>query len=109
MASLVKRIDQTRHEMKALRYLLEFHPHSMASAPRRDDFQIPDARLIYDVLVAAASRSEAEARIAALELEETDVDSFLRLGGTHYHVYPDLIRERGEQFRRGDLQLQSAG
>lgn len=109
MAALVKRIDQTRHEMKALRYLLEFHPQSMASAPRREDFQIPDAQLIYDVLVAAANRAEAEARIGELDLEETDVDSFLRLGGTHYHTYPDLIRERGAQFRRGELQLQSAG
>lgn len=109
MATLVKRIDQTRHEMKALRYLLELHPQSMASAPRREDFQIPDAQLIYDVLAGTSSRAEAEARIADLELEETDVEAFLRLGGAHYHVYPDLIRERGAQFRRGELLLQSAG
>src|SRR5262249_6562375 len=108
MASLVKRIDQIRHEMKALRYLLEFHPQSLSDAPARDDFQTRDGQLIYDVLRSTTTRGEAESGIAALELEETDVDSFLRLGGSHYHVYPDLIRERAKQFRRGELQLQDA-
>jgi hypothetical protein len=108
MSELVKRIDQIRHEMKALRYLLEFHPGSLADAPRRDDFQTEDGRLIFDVLVDAKNRADAEARIAELDLEETDVESFLRLGGTHYHTYPGLIRERAEQFRSGELRLQDA-
>ena len=106
MAVLVKRIDQLRHEMKALRYLLEFHPGSLADAPRRDDFQTDDGRLIFDALVAAKTRSDAETRIADLDLEETDVESFLRLGGSHYHTYPGLIRERAAQFRNGELRLQ---
>jgi len=109
MAALVKRIDQLRHEMKALRYLLELHPQSLAGAPPREDFQTPDARAIYDALAAEKSRGAAEASIAALELDETDVESFLRLSGTHYHTYPQLIRERAAQFRRGELVLQDAG
>jgi hypothetical protein len=108
MPSLVKRIDQIRHEMKALRYLLEFHPDSLATAPAREDFQLEDSRLIYDALRAAATRVEAAEAIAALELEETDVESFLRLSGAHYHVYPGLIRERAAGFRRGELLLQEA-
>jgi len=108
MSALVKRIDQVRHEMKALRYLLEFHPESMADAPAREDFQIPDSRLIYDVLVSATTRPAAERAIGELDLEEVDVSSFLRLGGAHYHVYPDLIRERAEHFRSGQLTLQDA-
>ena len=108
MGSLVKRIDQIRHEMKALRYLLELHPGSLGSAPPREDFQLGDSHRIYDAMKAAHTRAEAEAAIAALDLEETDVESFLRLGGGHYHVYPGLIRERAEQFRRGELELQEA-
>jgi hypothetical protein len=108
MSTLVKRIDQVRHEMKALRYLLEFHPESMADAPVRDDFQIPDSRLIYDALIGATTRGAAEQAIGDLDLDEVDVSSFLHLGGSHYHVYPGLIRERAEHFRSGQLRLQDA-
>ncbi len=112
MATLVKRIDQTRHEAKALRYLLHFHPQSLSTmgpVPAREDFQIPDSRLIYDVLVNARTEPEATEGISKLDLEEIDVDSFLRLGGEHYHTYPALIRQRAQEFRDGKLELERPG
>jgi hypothetical protein len=96
MAEKVKRIDQQRHELKALRYLLQFHPESLARTkplPRREDFQIADCQRIYDALVAAQTREAATAAIRALDLEETDLDSFLRLGGEYYYTYPKLVAE----------------
>ncbi len=111
MAELVKRIDQQRHELKALRYLLQFLPESLATTqplPRREDFQIPDCRRIFDVLLSAKTRDEAAAAIGVLDLEETEVDSFLRLGGEYYFTYPQLVVERAEQFRQHTLELEAA-
>ena len=111
MAALVKRIDQQRHELKALRYLLHFYPQSLVKTrplPRRDDFQIPDSQRIYDALTLARTRDEAAATIGALDLDETDVQSFLRLGGEYYYTYPQLVVERAEQFRHGTLELEGA-
>ncbi len=111
MAEKVKRIDQQRHELKALRYLLQFHPESIAKTrplPARADFQIPDCRQIYDVLMSAPTRDAAEAAIRALALEETDVDSFLQLGGEYYFTYPKLVAERAQQFRTHALALEAA-
>ena len=111
MAQLVKRIDAQRHELKALRYLLHAYPESLAHTrplPRRGDFQIPDCRRIYDALTGAQTRDEAAAAIRALDLEETDVESFLRLGGEYYHTYPKLVVERAKQFRCGALELEHA-
>ena len=109
MAQLVKRIDQQRHELKALRYLLHFYPEGLVKTqplPRRDDFQIPDCQRIYDALMVARTRDEAAATIRELDLEETDVESFLRLGGEYYFTYPKLVVERAAQFRRGTLELE---
>ncbi len=111
MPERVKRIDQQRHELKALRYLLHFYPESLIETqplPRRDDFQIADCQRIYDALMTAKTRDEATAAIRALDLEETDVNSFLRLGGEYYYTYPKLVVERAEYFRRGTLQLEAA-
>ena len=111
MAQLVKRIDEQRHELKALRYLLHFYPESLAKTqplPRREDFQIPDCQRIYDALTSAQTRDEAADAIGALELDETDVDSFLRLGGEYYFTYPKLVVERAQQFRQGALELEGA-
>jgi hypothetical protein len=111
MAERVKRIDQQRHELKALRYLLEGHPNSLATTrplPNREDFQIPDCQRIYDALMAAQTRDDAEAAIRALDLDETDVESFLRLGGEYYYTYPQLIVERAAQFRNHLLELEGA-
>ena len=108
MPERVKRIDQQRHELKALRYLLEFYPQSIQNTvelPTREDFQIEDSRLIYDALMAARTKDEATAAINDLDLEETDVESFLRLGGQFYHTYPKLVKERGQEFRSGVVKL----
>ena len=108
MAQTVKRIDQQRHELKALRYLLDAVPGGRtprASLPSRADFQIPDCQRIYDALIAAATPADAIAAIAALDLDDTDVDSFLRLGGEHYYTYPTLVKERGERFRLHELEI----
>jgi len=110
MAETVKRIDQQRHELKALRYLLQFYPESLVKTtplPRRGDFQIPDCQRIYDALMSARTREEAMAAIGDLDLEETDLDSFLRLGGEYYYTYPKLVVERAEQFRQHTLELEA--
>jgi CHAD domain-containing protein len=111
MAERVKRIDQQRYELKALRYLLEFYPESLTATqplPRREDFQIPDCQRIFDALLSARAREEASAAIGRLDLEDTDIESFLHLSGEHYYTYPKLIVERAEQFRRGTLELEPA-
>jgi hypothetical protein len=104
----IKKLDQQRHELKALRYLLEFYPESIKNKeeiPCREDFQIEDTRLIYDALMSAKTKEEAAKAIDNLELEETDVESFLRLGGQFYHTYPTLIKERGQAFRTGLIKI----
>ncbi len=108
MAQTIKKLDQQRHELKALRYLLEYYPESVQNrdaVPSREDFQIPDTRLIYDALTAAKTKEEAAKAIKALDLEETDVESFLRLGGQFYHTYPQLVKERGQEFRVGTIKV----
>ncbi len=109
MAERVKRIDQQRHELKALRYLLHFYPESRTDTrplPARDDFQIPDCRRIFDALMSAPTRDAAATAIRALELDDTDVESFLRLGGEYYYTYPELVVVRARAFRDGTLQLE---
>ncbi len=108
MAQTIKKLDQQRHELKALRYLLEFYPDSVQKTeelPSRGDFQIEDTRVIYDALLSARTKDEATAAINDLDLEETDVESFLRLGGQFYHTYPKLVKERGQEFRAGAVKL----
>ncbi len=112
MAERVKRIDQQRHELKALRYLLHLYPESRTTTqplPRREDFQIADCQRIYDAMMSAKTHDEATAAIRALDLEETDVESFLRLGGEYYFTYPKLVIDRGEQFRQRALELEGRG
>ena len=112
MALMIKKLDQQRHELKALRYLLEYHPRSLQNRemlPGRDDFQIADCQRIYDALVASKTQQEAARAIQALELEDTEVESFLRLGGQFYHAYPGLVKERGQEFRDRRLRLISPG
>lgn len=108
MPERIKRLDQQRHELKALRYLLDRHPagrRENAVLPGRADFQIEDSRLMFDALLSAATQAEAARAIEALTLEETDVASFLRLGGQFYHDYPRLVKERGRAFRDGTVEL----
>jgi hypothetical protein len=107
----LKRIDVLRHELKALRFILD-HYHSgtlsPASLPPREDFQSEQARELYSVIVGGADRAVAEQRIRTLELEDVDVESFLRLSGEHYYTYPALVRERADAIRRGQLKVEAA-
>jgi hypothetical protein len=112
VAQTIKKLDQQRHELKALRYLLEFYPESIKNTeeiPSREDFQIEDTRLIYDALMSAKTKEEAAKAIDDLDLEETDVESFLRLGGQFYHSYPKLVKDRGQEFRMGAIQVIVSG
>ncbi len=104
----LKPIDILRHELKALRFILD-NLHSgkidRAGVPPRDDFQSEQARELYDAIMDAPSRAAAEDRIRAMELEEVDIASFLRLSGEHYYTYPALVRERAAAIRSGRLRI----
>lgn len=107
----LKPIDLLRHELKALRYILDnFHPGKLDrfAIPQREDFQSEQSRLIYDAILDAPSRAAAEKQIASLDLDEVDIDSFLRLSGEHYYTYPALVRERAEAIRSGQLKVAAA-
>jgi hypothetical protein len=107
----LKPVDVLRHELKALRYILDnFHSGKLASAALlpREDFFSQQARQIYDAIVQAPSRAVAEERIGAMELEDVDIASFLRLSGEHYYTYPALVRERAQALRAGRLTIEAA-
>ena len=107
----LKQIDILRHELKALRFILDnFHAGKIArdAIPPRDDFQSTQGRELYDVILRAPSRSAAEGKIAELDLDEVDIESFLRLSGEHYYTYPALVRERAEAIRAGRLKVEAA-
>ena len=107
----LKRIDILRHELKALRFILDnFHAGKIeaASMPPRDDFQSEQGRTIFDLILLAPSRAAAEAQIATLDLDDVDTASFLRLSGEHYYTYPGLVRERAAAIRSGQLKVEAA-
>ena len=107
----LKRIDILRHELKALRFILDhYHSGELPSAllPPRDDFQSEQGREIYSAIVEAPDRFAAEQRIHGFELDEVDIESFLRLTGEHYHTYLALVRERAGAIRRGELKVEAA-
>jgi hypothetical protein len=107
----LKRVDLLRHELKALRYILEnFHAQTIAPAelPPAEDFLSPQGRRIYDLIVGADSREAAAAALSQLELEEVDIGSFLRLTGEHYYSYPKLVRQRAAAIRSGALRVETA-
>jgi hypothetical protein len=106
----IKRIDLLRHELKALRFILDnYHARKLAAGalPPSEDFQTEQGRRIYDVIVKAPSRAAAEKQIAALEFEDVDIDSFLRLSGEHYYSYPALVTERAQAIRSGKLKVEA--
>ena len=107
----LKRIDILRHELKALRFILDnFHAGKIAQAalPPSADFQSDQGRALYDLILKSPSRAVAEARIAELDLDDVDTDSFLHLSGEHYYTYPGLVRERAAAIRRGELKIEAA-
>jgi hypothetical protein len=107
----LKRIDILRHELKALRFILDnYHDGKIApdALPPREDFQSEQGRVVYDTIRAAPNRAAAEKAIGELELEDVDIESFLRLGGEHYYTYPALVRERADAIRKGALKIENA-
>jgi hypothetical protein len=105
----LKPIDILRHELKALRFILDnFHSGRLGAGglPPREDFQSAQGRALYDSIVAAPDRKTAEHVIAGLELDEVDIDSFLHLSGEHYYTYPALVRERAAAIRTGKLTVE---
>ena len=107
----LKRIDILRHELKALRFILgnwRTGKLDVSALPPRDDFQSEQGRCIYDAMLAASDPADAEQSIRRLELDDVDIESFLRLGGEHYHTYPALVRERAAAIRRGELKIEAA-
>jgi hypothetical protein len=105
----LKPIDILRHELKALRFILDnFHSGKLGAdgLPPRDDFQSAQGRALYDSIVKSSDRKAAEHAIAELELDDVDIDSFLHLSGEHYYTYPTLVRERAEAIRTGKLTVE---
>lgn len=107
----LKPIDILRHELKALRFILDnFHAGKLGpdGLPPRADFQSEQARALYDTIVNSPDRGAAERAIAKLELDDVDIDSFLHLSGEHYYTYPALVHERAEAMRAGRLRIEPA-
>jgi hypothetical protein len=105
----LKAIDILRHELKALRFILDnFHSGKLGAdgLPPREDFQSEQGRALYDSIVKSPDRRTAERVIAKLELDEVDIDSFLHLSGDHYYTYPALVRERAAAIRAGKLTVE---
>ncbi len=107
----LKTIDILRHELKALRFILDnFHSGKLGEGglPPREDFQSAQGRVLYDSIVKSADRGTAERAIAKLELDDVDIDSFLHLSGEHYYTYPALVRQRAAAIRSGKLTVDGA-
>jgi hypothetical protein len=107
----LKPVDILRHELKALRYILDnFHAGKLepSALPPRDDFQSAQGRALYDVIMKSPSRVVAESAISEIELDDVDIDSFLSLSGDHYYTYPALVRERAQAIRAGKLRVEAS-
>jgi hypothetical protein len=107
----LKPIDILRHELKALRFILDnFHSGKLGAEglPPREDFQSSQGRMLYDSIVQAPDRAAAEREIAMLKLDDVDIDSFLHLSGEHYYTYPALVRQRAAAIRTGKLTVEAA-
>ena len=107
----LKEVDLLRHELKALRFMLDnLHGGRIAAAdlPAREDFQSDQGRELYDAIVKAKDRAAAEQTIAGLDLEGVDIQSFLRLSADHYYTYPALVKQRAAAIRSGALKVERA-
>ena len=107
----LKQIDILRHELKALRYILDnYHVGRIgpSAIPPCEDFQSEQGRRIWRIIIEAGSRAEAEERLGELEFDGVDVESFLRLNGEQYYTYPALVRERAAGIRAGRLKVEPA-
>lgn len=110
MEQPLKQVDLLRHELKALRFLLESRSRGLAAPdfPPREDFQSPQSRELYDAITQVSDAEAARERIAELDLEDVDIESFLRLDGSHYYSYPALVRQRAAAIRSGALKVEPA-
>jgi hypothetical protein len=107
----LKEVDLLRHELKALRYILDNLHRGEIKAddlPAREDFQSGQGRELYDAIVKAKDRAAAEQAIARMELEGVDLQSFLRLRADHYYTYPALVKERAAAIRSGALKVEGS-
>ena len=107
----LKEVDVLRHELKALRYILENHFSGKLTGselPAREDFQSEQGRELYDAIIKAKDRAAAQQAIARLELEGVDLQSFMRLSAGHYYTYPALVKERAAAIRAGALKVENA-
>ncbi len=107
----LKRVDILRHELKALRFILDnYHSGKIGreALPPREDFQSEQGRIIFDAILAAPDRAAAFEAIEGLELDEVDTESFLRLSGEHYYTYPALVRERADAIRKGEIKVENS-
>ena len=107
----LKPIDILRHELKALRFILDnFHSGKLGAGglPPREDFQSTQGRTLYDSIIESPDRQAAERAIAKLELDDVDIDSFLHLSGEHYYTYQALVRQRAAAIRTGKLTVEGA-
>jgi len=64
-----------------------------------------------DLLIIRPAACDADeptwrAQIADLDLDDVDIESFLRLTGEHYYTYPALVRERAKAIRTGKLTVE---
>ena len=109
MAQPLKQVDLLRHELKALRFMLECLEQGRqggAGLLAREDFQSAAGRQLYDAISQAADATAARAVVAKLELEGVDLQSFLRLNGTAYYSYPALVKQRAAAIRAGQLEVE---
>jgi hypothetical protein len=107
----LKRIDILRHELKALRFILDnYHADKIdrSAIPPREDFQSAQGQRLYDIISGAPSRAAAEEAIGDLELDDVDIESCFGHTGEHYYTYPALVRERAEAIRQGRLRIEAA-
>jgi hypothetical protein len=109
MPATIKRVDQQRHELKALRYIMEMLPQSVrreSELPSFEDFQVADNRRIFEALLASNTKAEAAEKIRSLDLEDTNLESFLQLeNASFYYAYPGLVKQRAADIREGKLEL----
>src|SRR5579875_165322 len=103
MAQPLKQVDLLRHELKALRFMLECLGQGRTDSAGllvREDFQSAAGRQLFDAISQAQDGAAARAAIGKLDLEGVDLGSFLRLNGASYYSYPALVKQRARDWRR---------
>ena len=68
-------------------------------------FKLPTVNLFTMRYCRQRPKKKRPKAIAELDVEDTDIESFLRLGGKFYHTYPQMVKERGKDFRAGTVKV----